>query len=93
MDASKFEGSGVNNMFASEFVHDMQVNTRCSANYVYSLNRVGMSNVTFNAENGTAREFIEFVNELQLELNCNDIAVVFCNAWNTIHTIYIICSE
>lgn len=93
MDARSYEGASIANMFVGKFMNEVSRNARVNASYTYTLNRVGMSDVVLNCENASASEFVEFIDELTTQLDINNVAVVFCNAWNTLATICIVCSE
>ena len=90
------DGSHVIEMFASSFKDFIKANTKDNEFIRFSLNVSDESTIRFSCISGSASEYIEFIDALNMELRNNDISIVIADDYrydSDETTIFVVCND
>lgn len=90
------DGSHVIEMFASSFKDFIKIHTKYKGFIHFSLNIKDAKTIRFSSLSGSASEYIEFIDALDVELQNNDIAIVIatdCRFDSDETTIFVVCND
>lgn len=90
------DGSHVMEMFKSPFEDFIKTNTKDNEFIRFSLNVKDTKTIRLSSLSGSASEYIEFIDALDVELQNNDIAIVIATDYRyDSHetTIFVVCDD
>lgn len=90
------DGSHVIEMFASSFEDFIKTHTKYNGFIHFSLNVKDAKTIRFSSLSGSASEYIEFIDALDVELKYNDIAIVIATDYrydSDETTIFVVCND
>lgn len=90
------DGSHVIEMFKSSFEDFIKINTKDKEFIRFSLNVSDDSTIRFSSLSGSASEYIELIDALDVELQNNDIAIVIATDYrydSDETTIFVVCND
>lgn len=90
------DGSHVIEMFKSSFEDFLKINAKDNDFIRFSLNVSDESTIRFSCISGSASEYIEFIDALNIELRNNDIAIVIATDYrydSNETTIFVVCND